>query len=170
MPDKPHYNCRCRLKPVDAANIKNGNSLTNVATSNNMKSEPASLIFMHHADQFSSNAAKIQPIDGYEDVVVHGDKIGFEFRNANGKSENISVQEFANILRNSSAYHGGDIRLISCETGADGATSAQTLADCLKINVLAPSDLVWIAEDGSMNIGTDWNNNTGKWILFKPKE
>ena len=169
MSDKPHYNCRCTLKPVDDAKLK-AKSLTNSATWSNMKSEPASLIFMHHADQFTSNAAKIQPIDGYEDVVVHGDKIGFEFRNADGKSENVSVQEFANILRDSPAYHGGDIRLISCETGADGATSAQALANSLKVNVLAPSDFVWIAEDGSMNIGTGWNDNTGKWILFKPKE
>lgn len=63
-------------------------------------------------------------------------------------------------------WHGGDIRLISCSTAADGALAAQGLANYLGVNVLAPSDDVYMDFDGNMRIG---KNNDGEWRLLKPK-
>lgn len=39
------------------------------------------------------------------------------------------MEDFAEILQNSPVYKGGTIRLISCETGAEGAVSAQYLSN-----------------------------------------
>ncbi|WP_347709105.1 hypothetical protein, partial [Clostridium sp. C8-1-8] len=59
---------------------------------------------------------------------------------------------------------GGAIRLISCETGADDAIAAKYLAQNLGVEVMAPSDIVYVYEDGAMKIGI---NNTGTWNIFK---
>jgi hypothetical protein len=55
--------------------------------------------------------------------------------------------------------------LISCETGADDAIAAQYLAKYLDVDIMAPSDIVYVYEDGTMKIGI---NNTGTWKIFKP--
>jgi len=78
---------------------------------------------------------------------------------------NVSVKEFAEILQNSPVYNGGPIRLISCETGAEGAVSAQYLANYLNVEVIAPTDIVYVYPDGDMIIGLD---NSGFWKTFKP--
>lgn len=149
---------------------------TKVLTSNTVSgtigtgAQPASLRFVVRSDQFGINASKISPISGYEDVVIHGDKTGFEFRNTDGHASPVNVHELAGMLRESPDYHGGPIRLVACESGAEGATAAQNLADDLGVDVLAPSDVVWIAEDGSMRIGPSWDSNSGHWVLFKPRK
>jgi len=135
-----------------------------------MGAEPASLRFVVLSDQFGINASRITPIPGYEDIVIHGDKTGFEFRDNDGNVSPVNVHELARMLRESPDYHGGAIRLVACESGAKGATAAQNLADDLQVDVLAPSDVVWIAEDGTMTIGKKWGVNSGRWVLFKPRK
>ena len=129
----------------------------------------ASPIFVNKNDKLYEYGKKIKPIKGYEDVVTHGDKIGFIFKDADGKESNVSVVEFANILRKSKLYHGGDIRLIACEAGADDSIVAQALADELGVNILAPSNFVFVDWDGNMTIGPDRFTNNGKWIIIHPK-
>ena len=94
----------------------------------------ASPTFANSKDQLYQNSKKIEPIKGYEDVVVHGDMYGFVFKNADGVESTVSVHEFADILKESGLYNGGDIRLISCETGKPGALAAQGLANKLDVN------------------------------------
>jgi len=71
-----------------------------------------------------------------------------------------------------SSYRGGDIRLVSCSTGAcpigDMHGIAQALANKLRVNVKAPNDLVWIFKDGRMVVGPNHWTNSGKWVDFKP--
>lgn len=59
--------------------------------------------------------------------------------------------------------------MISCDTGADGATAAQSLANQLDVIVMAPSNTVWVMPDGTMTIGERPSDNSGEWRLFRPK-
>ena len=128
----------------------------------------ASVRFLNKTDRLHEFARKIVPIDGYEDIVVHGDAYGFVFRDADGNESNVSAVEFATILKESGLYNGGAIRLISCETGAEGAVSAQALADALNVEVIAPSDIAYVSENGKITIGHPLTN-VGHWVKMKPK-
>lgn len=129
----------------------------------------ASPRFLQKIDVLYKNAQRIKPIDGYEDIVVHSDKFGFIFMDADGNESNVSVAEFANILKKSDIYHGGNIRLIACESAADGAITAQALADILHVEILAPSDIVYVDPEGNMTIGNPLTND-GEWIKIKPRK
>ena len=134
-----------------------------------IKAEPLSTRFVNSSEGLFKNSEKIKPIEGYEDIVIHGDKTGFAYHDKNGNEMHYTVREFADILKNSNVYNGGNIRLISCETGADGATAAQSLAEQLNVTVMAPSNTVWVMPDGAMSIGDTPSINNGEWRIFKPK-
>lgn len=55
----------------------------------------------------------IKPIKGFEDMVIHGDKTGFAYFDKSGKELYYTVREFAEILKSSGLYQGGNIRLWS---------------------------------------------------------
>lgn len=133
------------------------------------KTAVASPRFLNKNDLLHKNAAKVKPIPGYEDIAVHGDRYGFVFKDADGNESNVSVKEFADILRKSGMYHGGAVRLLSCETGAEDSITAQALADELGVEVMAPSDILFINPEGEVTIGPDVLTNTGKWGIFKPR-
>lgn len=129
----------------------------------------ASPRFLNRNDPLYRNAANIKPIKGYEDIVVHGDKLGFVFIDADGKESNVSASDFADILRSSNTYHGGAIRLISCETGSDDSIVAQALADELRVEVLAPTDIVYVYPNGDLRVGNNLTKKEG-WIKIKPRD
>ena len=129
----------------------------------------ASPRFLQKNDILYKNAQRIRPINGYEDIVVHADKYGFVFKDADGNESNVSVAEFAEILKKTDTYHGGNIRLIACESAADGAITAQALSDILGVEILAPSDIVYVDPDGNLSIG-DPLTNVGEWVKIKPRE
>ena len=129
----------------------------------------AASTFANSKDRLYQNSKSIVPINGYEDVVVHGDMYGFVFKNIDGVESVVSVREFASILKESGLYRGGDIRLISCETGKKGAVAAQGLADELGVNVLAPTDVVYVYPDGKMIVSSDGYTNDGEWVIFEPR-
>ena len=78
-------------------------------------------------------------------------------------------REFAEILKQDPNYTGGAIRLISCEAGAEEVGAAQMLANQLNVDVMAATDIVWVMPDGELIIGPTEFENTGSWIIFKPK-
>lgn len=183
------YNCRCtlisRLIEYPSENAKRRPNLQNLGDRDVQKpikdmtfaqwekwkkAASASPRFVNKMDELFKNAQKVKRIAGYEDVVVHGDKYGFAFKDANGVESNVSVLEFAQILRESPDYHGGAIRLLSCETGAEDGFAAQQLANAMGVEVMAPSDTLFVWPDGEMTIGSDPLTNDGKWIIFKPKK
>ena len=130
----------------------------------------ASPRFLNKGDLLYKNAAKVKPIPGYEDVAVHGDRYGFVFKDADGNESNVSVKEFADILRKSDMYHGGAVRLLSCETGAEDSITAQALADELGVEVMAPSGMLIVDSDGEMEIEPRGLTSEGKWVIFKPRK
>ena len=71
-------------------------------------------------------------------------------KDADGNESELMPRGFAEIIRESGLYHGGDIRLISCETGKDGSLTAQLFANEMGVRVMAPSDTVFVHPDGSM--------------------
>ena len=127
--------------------------------------------YFNSSEPIYERAKKVKPIKGYEDIFIHGDATGFAINNANGEEiERYTPREFAEILKSDPNYHGGDIRLCSCGTGAKDAISAAALARQLGVNILAPSNTLWIDLDGKMSIGERYGDNDGEWILFKGRD
>ena len=127
--------------------------------------------YFNHSDPIYEYAKKVKSIKGYEDVFIHGDADGFSIFDADGRqAARYTPRDFADILRQDPNYRGGDIRLCSCGTGAADSISAKTLAYQLGVNILAPSDTLWILPDGGLSIGAKPTSDTGKWILFKGRK
>ena len=134
------------------------------------KSSAASPLYISEKDELYNNAKRIKPIDGYEDIVIHADKHNFYSYNMQGDEFLFTAEEMAEILKRSKGYHGGNIRLIACESAAEGATTAQELSNILGVEILAPSDIVWVDPNGNMTIGSSGETNTGFWVKVKPKK
>lgn len=126
--------------------------------------------FLHHASDLAEYAKHIKPVPGYQDFVLHGGKYGFENQNADQKLLNtFPVSEFCDYIRRTGSWNGGPIRLVACETGAEGAIVAQAVADTLGVKVMAPTDVIWVRPDGFITIGPDKLTNSGEWRIFEPK-
>ena len=131
----------------------------------------ASPIFVSKMDILYRNALNIKPLDGYQDIVCHADKYSIIFKDQNGVEDNISVDEFASILKESKFLNDKPIRLIASEAAAKGSVVAQSLADKLGMKVLAPDGLVFVYPDGKMRI-VNFDSGTAKeggWVGVEPK-
>lgn len=160
-------NCRCYVEYV--TELKDDKSLDNSRETwynkDNKEFAQAYPSFVNKSDKLYEYSKNIKPLKDYEDIVCHGDGISFAFRDLDGNESNVSVKEFADILLKSGTYKGGNIRLITCNAGAKDGVVAQELANMLKVNVLAPSDIVNVYMDGELKV-----DNGGEWVLFKPKK
>jgi hypothetical protein len=124
---------------------------------------------MAEGEQFAENAKNADPVDGYHDVVVHGSQSDFVATgDAWQEGTNFSHRVLASLIERDSAYDGGPIRLLSCSTGACGATAAQNLANSLGVEVMAPSDTLWAFPSGRLVIGPTAYEPTGDWAIFTP--
>jgi hypothetical protein len=79
----------------------------------------------------------------------------------------IKTNTLASFIKKSN-YQGGNIRLIACNTGSEGATAAQNLSNKMKVDVLAPTSTVWVGANGTMTVGSRPGVNTGSWKIFTP--
>ena len=132
-------------------------------------------IFVVKTEDLYNNAQKIEPIEGYTDIVGHGDPYSMVFRDSNGKEVNVAAEEFSKILDKGGFYKGGKIRLVACQTGAGPAVVPHYLADKYGVEVLAPTEIVNVDFDGNIILADDEFNakmgiETGKWVSIKPKE
>ena len=130
---------------------------------------PAGAIFVQKDDKLAINAKRVEPLEGFCDVVVHGDQRGFYMYDSNGNEYTYSPAEFAKIIQGSKNYTGGAIQLISCDTAAEDANSAQKLADILGVEIMAPTKAFFVDALGEMTIGSDPFTNDGDWVILKPK-
>ena len=135
------------------------------------------LNFTHHLDKMGAYAELMDSFEDYQDVIIHGNRFGFCFQDANNpdtdksdkpfREDDVTVSELASFLRKSEAYNGGKIRLVSCEAGGVGGFAAQALADELGVVVLAPTETLHIDINGNYKIiGEDGIN--GDWAFFEP--
>jgi ABC-type transport system substrate-binding protein len=76
----------------------------------------ASLIFSDRMSALYKNAQRVMPIEGFKDIVIHGDGVGFGIVDSAGNERTVSVLELADWI-NDSNYKGHDIRLLSCSSG-----------------------------------------------------
>lgn len=134
----------------------------------------ASIRFLNKNDNLFDFSQRIKPLKGFEDVVCHGDSVGFTFKDTAGKESNISANDFADMIKESPDYKGGNVRLITCSAGAEGGISAQGVADRLGIDVLAPDKTVYVTVSGEMYICDKQDDiinpeKQGKWLKFSPK-
>ncbi|OPX44207.1 tRNA(Glu)-specific nuclease WapA precursor [Ruminiclostridium hungatei] len=127
---------------------------------------PMSIEMVGEDANFEAAANRIKPMQGYTDVVVHGDANSFYVLNK-GQWVQIDQRSMATYLK-SNGYTGGPIRLISCETGSLPNGIAQNLSNKLGTEVIAPSNTVWIQPNGSLTIGRTGQVNTGRWNTFTP--
>ncbi|HWR26315.1 MAG TPA: hypothetical protein VN316_00400, partial [candidate division Zixibacteria bacterium] len=107
-----------------------------------------------------------KPLPGWYDFVVHGTSDSFDVFH-NGKWVKINHRDIARYMKKT-GYRGESIRLISCSSGGGKSPIAQDLANKLGVDVLAPTDKLWIDPKGNMTIGQSQHQNTGIWELFKP--
>jgi Domain of unknown function (DUF4157) len=110
----------------------------------------------------------LQPMDGTLDVVVHGTvddltvKIG-------GSEVHIDHRRLATYIRKAGGKYER-IRLAACKSGMHPDGVAQHLANKLGIEVIAPTDVLWLREDGQAVIGPRETRDTGRWQTFEPKK
>ena len=86
---------------------------------------------------------------GWFDVIGHGLPNKIEFMTPNGKFL-VNHRVVAEMLKRTSGYNGQNIRLLSCSTGAWDKGFAQNLSNKMGVDVLAPTDLLWVYPDGRM--------------------
>ena len=131
--------------------------------------------FMRNLDQFLRNIRKRKDVDpgGKFDLIAHGTASTLEVEH-NGQKIQIDSRTAARLIQQLPGYHGQDIRLLSCRTGASTAGFAQNLANRLNVNVYAPSDTLWAYPNGKHFIaatdsrGLPDMKQLGKFIKFKP--
>ncbi|MFF4159450.1 hypothetical protein [Streptomyces sp. NPDC001678] len=117
-------------------------------------------------------------LEGYHDVVVHGNDKGFFMpgrKNAMGVDfppGEVHATHIVEAIRNNPTYKGGPIRLISCHTGRvrEGVSdipAAQQVANDLGVPVMAPTDEVGIYPSRGKGQVPEVQNE-GYWRTFLP--
>ena len=137
--------------------------------------------YMNRDDLCFPIASKIEPKPGFEDFLIHGQPNKVEHQTVNGQWVEYSPQDFADIIRNDPEYHGGNIRLLACQSGRLDGGFAQQLADIMQVQVLAPTEILWLSKDGDTFLSDSavlaelWEQGekvieTGRWKLFLPRK
>ena len=129
--------------------------------------------YLNKSDPLYEYAKKIKPLDGFEDVVSHGDPFSLVFKNADGKESNVSASEFVDILKKDPEYKGGNIRLISCQAAANGGAIPKYLSREMNVTVIAPTQIVNVDFDGNIILADNDEDarmgiETGEWLVFEP--
>jgi hypothetical protein len=139
-----------------------------------------SRVYVNKDDELFYALSNVTPEPGFEDFGMHGTPDSVEYYTNSGTRTYYNAHEFADILRADNAYNGGNIRLLSCNTGGSSEGFAQQLANELKVDVKAPTEPLWVDENGNMFI-TDsevlaqmWYdgekvNPTGVFKVFHPR-
>ena len=156
---------------IDELNSLSTEKLKELAKANDKSGAVELSIYVNSADDLSTYAKKIKKIDGYEDIIIHGSPMEFELRDLNDDVASIyTPKELAEILREDPNYHGGDIRLLSCEAGKGDNCAAQLLANELGVKVMAPTETLSVFFDGTIDIKNSKTYKKGYWKVFEPKK
>lgn len=187
-----HENCNCTIDYVTERNgsmyrerVYEGGGNPRFTETNHEEGGMIQLSRSYFGDDRRLNAyfEQVKPIEGFEDFGFHCDPYEMSLT-VNGQKVDYSAAEFADMLRVDPSYNGGNIRLLSCSAGAADDGFAQQLANELGVNVLAPTEILNMDENGEMFIsdndtlaGIWYNSNaeerakirqTGYWRLFEP--
>jgi hypothetical protein len=140
------------------------------------------LDLMLPTDGFSVNAQPRELLEGYYDVIAHGNPRKIRIDTMEPKL-GIDHRTLAKILEHRPDYNGECIRMLSCSTGALPDGFAQNLSNKMNKEVIAPSDLLWYGKKGESAIsemetvinpvtGDKMQQpkvpHTGQWNRFNP--
>ena len=176
-----HPRCKCAVMYESTGEymtpdngLQQENAIDNPVVNDIMQLSNQGNTYVVKTEELYERAQKITPLDGYTDIVSHGDPYSIVFRDSDGQESNISAKDFADILRTSESYEGGDIRLVACQCGAGEGIVPQYLADEFGVNVLAPTEKVNVDFEGNIILADDLRDamagkETGEWVLFRPK-
>ena len=140
--------------------------------------------FVMQNELLARNSLFIDPIEGYVDIVCHSSPT--EFCIKYGEIDiDLSISQFAEMIRKSSKYNNSPIRIISCQAGAYNYGAAKELAQELGHDVLAATEDVYVDEKGRIFVTDNetlaemWHEaseedkhlfrQTGSWKLFTYK-
>lgn len=202
LPAGESINCGCLEEPIVSEDVlglslEERNKLRDEAIAemneeyDNSTSEkrPEALAgkYVNKSEQLYKNLQKVKPIEGYEDVAIHGEpgESMVVYDTTSGITTKYTAGEFAEIIKVDPEYHGGNIRLLSCGAGSEESQFAKGLATAMNKEILAPTETLWVSDNGELFI-TDsdklaemWYNDgdidnsfhsTGYWKTFKPGE
>lgn len=117
-------------------------------------------------NKFASYVRNVPSKDNFYDVALHGAPTSIEFF-----GEKIDAYTLSNIIRNRKDYmKGTNIRLLSCNTGNTENTGncvAQIVANELGVDVEAPTDVIYVSQNGTFTVG-DYDDGIMK--LFYPRK
>ena len=149
------------------------------------KTVAASRRYVDQRDSLYRLLEFVKPIDGYEDFGGHGKPYYIEIDTNLGVTKKSNAKQFADMLREDPSYHGGDIRLLFCNSGEKEDGFACQLAKHLHVSVVAPSEMLWVGSEVSVrgagslfvsdidSLAYLWYNGvdvkeSGVWRKFKP--
>lgn len=107
-------------------------------------------------DLLGTYGKKIEPKEGYFDVLMHGTPTAVCF---GGKIPNMGPRLLAKFVKKHPNYLGQNIRLLSCDTGNDSHLDkeeycfAEEFANAMGVVVEAPDDKIYVNPDGTWFVG-----------------
>ena len=133
-----------------------------------------------NGDLLKKYASRIKSDEGFYDVIIHGTDNNMQLYHPNkvtnkreGKLKgwaDITQKDLAKYLKKKQDYKGEPIRLLSCNTGKKANGLAQNLANKMNVLVKAPNKTLYVHASGKISIGESPLDNSGKWVIFKPKK
>jgi hypothetical protein len=124
-----------------------------------------SSFFLRFGDDWKTiyNASKLakRADDGWFNVLCHGSTKQVQ---VNGRV--YKPDAFASYLKENGYENGKKVRLVSCNTGAKPDGFAQKLANILKVEVEAPTDVIKVNDIGEFIVG---ERHAGVMKVFKPQ-
>ncbi len=117
-------------------------------------------------------------LDRYYQVTgLHSDGKNFYMRDSKERIvKKFTPEQLAKIIRESKSYKGQEVKIYSCDAGADGMTAAQALANALGVPVKAPIALIGLTENGEFRVFIKDRRRVfhiyqidDGWAVFEPK-
>ena len=168
-----------------AKNLIASDGLSAAEAAARVAAEPvaASPVFLNKSSELYRRMSKVEPLDGYYDVMGHSDGRSLIYGDLNDNDDEpgtaLTMSELRDSILADESYDGGPIRVIACNAGRDANGLAQRLADVMGTNVLAPTTTVYVDIDGTPLLfenDKQYNEHvlsgleeTGKWVDFKPR-
>ena len=125
-------------------------------------------------DQLYKNIQNVKPIkygntgEYCFDIGIHGNPKSVAFSSAKDAPIMTPKALAVSISQNTNYKKGQPVRLLSCSTGKGipfDDCFAQKLANEINAPVVAPTDILWVFDNGRMEIG---KHNQGEWKEFVP--
>lgn len=143
----------------------------------------ASPVFLNKSSELYRRMSKVDPLEGYYDVMGHSDGHSLIYGDLNDNDDEpgtaFTMSELRDSILADQSYSGEPIRVVACGAGREANGLAQRLADVMGVDVLAPTTSVYVDFDGAMVLAETNDEygavisgkipETGKWVTFSPR-